>query len=111
MEASGVVGRKPSGRGPGRPKGSTKKASAAPKSRVGRPARKRSKFSMTANELIVGLVKKAGTKGVSSGDIKRRWAAAGRPGEPYNTLGELVRSKKIVKKNVKGQRGSRYSAG
>ena len=111
MGAGEAVSRGLVKRGPGRPRGSGKKVRAASKSSVGRPARKRSKFSMTANDLIVGYVKKAGAKGVSSGEIKRRWAAAGRPGEPYNTLGELVRSKKIVKKNVKGQRGSRYSAG
>ncbi|GJM23602.1 MAG: hypothetical protein DHS20C16_00170 [Phycisphaerae bacterium] len=99
-------------RGPGRPRGGAKRAGVKAKSAAGRPAKrgKKRKFRTTANELIVELVKKSGAKGISSGDIKKRWAAAGRPGEPYNTLGELVRTKKIVKKNIKGQRGSRYSA-
>ncbi|NOX59809.1 MAG: hypothetical protein GXP29_13270 [Planctomycetes bacterium] len=117
MEASGVsrprVGRPPGSgkkavakarRGPGRPPGS-KSAGAKPAGKK----RKARRFKTTANDLIMSLVKKTGAKGVSSGDIKRRWAAAGRPGEPYNTLGELVRSKKIVRKEIKGERGSRYA--
>ncbi len=107
LEAGGAVRR-----GPGRPRGGSKRTAAKAKSAAGRPARRtRKKFKTTANELIVDFVKKSGAKGVTSGDIKKRWAAAGRPGEPYNTLGELVRNKTIVKKNIKGQRGSRYSIG
>ena len=107
------AGAEPVRRGPGRPRGGAKRKMVKAKSGAGRPGRKpgkRTKFKTTANDLILGIVKKAGAKGVSSGDIKNRWAAAGRPGEPYNTLGELVRNKKIIKKNIKGQRGSRYSA-
>ncbi len=112
LETGSAARPSPGRRGPGRPRGGTKSAGLKAKSAAGRPPKsgKRKKFRTTANDLIVDYVKKAGAKGVSSGDIKKRWAAAGRPGEPYNTLGELVRSKQIVKKNIKGQRGSRYSA-
>jgi hypothetical protein len=106
LEAGGATRR-----GPGRPRGGVKHAPVKAKSAAGRPAgrTKKKKFKTTANDLIVDIVKKSGANGLTSGDIKKRWAAAGRPGEPYNTLGELVRNKKIVKKNIKGQRGSRYS--
>ncbi len=111
LEAGSPVSRGSGRRGPGRPRGGAKNAGMKAKSAAGRPAKsgKRKKFRTTANELVVDFIKKSGAKGVTSGDIKKRWAAAGRPGEPYNTLGELVRNKEIVKKNIKGQRGSRYS--
>jgi hypothetical protein len=86
----------------GRPKGSGKKKTAK--------KTKRRKFKTTANELVLATVKKAGKKGATGAEITKAWKAAKRPGDAYNTLGELTKSKKIKRQKVKGERGSRYFA-
>jgi len=91
----------------GRPKGSGKKKTA--KKKTAKKAKRR-KFKTTASELVLATVKKAGAKGVTGAQITKAWKAAKRPGDAYNTLGELTKAKKIKRTKVKGERGSRYMA-
>jgi hypothetical protein len=95
------------GRKPGRPK----KKAAAPraKKRATKKKAKRRTFKMTANELVLATIKKAGAKGATGAQITKAWKAAKRPGDAYNTLGTLVKEKKIKRAKVKGGRGSRYT--
>ena len=111
-EAFGSMGIKPPKRR-GRRRG-TKKATArkkAGKKKARKKARRRKKFKTTANELVLGVIKKAGAKGAIGAQISKAWRAAGRPGDAYNTLGELTKAKKIKRRPLKGKRGSLYVVG
>ncbi len=111
-EAFGSMGIKPPKRR-GRPRGA-KKATArkkAGKKKARKKVRRRKKFKTTANELVLGVIMKAGAKGATGAAISKAWRAAGRPGDPYNTLGELSRAKKIKRRSLKGKRGSLYVVG
>ncbi len=111
-EAFGSLGIKPPKRR-GRRRGA-KKATARKKAgrkKVAKKVRRRKKFKMTANELVLGMIKKAGTKGAKGAQISKAWRAAGRPGDAYNTLGELTKAKKIKRMPLKGKQGSLYVAG
>jgi len=79
------------------------------KKRTGKKAPK--KFKMTAHELVVATIRKAGAKGTTGAEINKAWRAAGRPGEAYNTLGELTRAKRIKRRPLKGKPGSLYTVG
>jgi len=69
-------------------------------------------FKMTAGELVMGVIRKAGAKGAPGAVIGRAWRAAGRSGDAYNTLGELAKAKKIKRRPIKGKkRGSLYVVG
>ncbi len=108
-EAFGSMGIKPPKRR-GRPRGA-KKATAskkAGKKKTRKKVRRRKKFKTTANQLVLGVIKKAGAKGAMGAQISKAWRAAGRPGDAYNTLGELSRAKKIKRTSLKGKRGSLY---
>ena len=98
----GMAAPKKRGRKPGRPK---KKAVA--KKKAAKRA-KRKKFKMTANELVVATIKKAGAKGATGAQISKAWKVAKRPGDAYNTLGILVKEKKIKRQKMKGGKGSVY---
>jgi CxxC motif-containing protein (DUF1111 family) len=101
-----VPARKRRGRKPGRTK---KKASATRgKKRATKKKAKRRTFKMTANELVLATIKKAGAKGATGAQITKAWKTAKRPGDAYNTLGALVNEKKIKRAKVKGGRGSVY---
>ncbi len=89
-------------RGPGRPrKFGTKKAG-----RRGR--RKRGVFKQTAEESIIGFVKKAGKP--TTAEINKHWTAEGRGGKADNTLTKLVQARKLKRVKDKNVRGSRYTA-
>ncbi len=90
---------------PGRPRKSAKKFG---KKKAGKRAKRRN-FKTTASELVLARVKKAGAKGATGAQITKAWKTAMRPGDAYNTLGELTKAKKIKRKKVKGERGSRYT--
>lgn len=98
FESLGMTATKPKKRKrrPGRPKKSGKRA-------------KRRKFKTTASELVLATVKRAGKKGATGAQINKAWKAAKRPGDAYNTLGQLTKAKKIKRINLKGERGSRYT--
>lgn len=69
---------------------------------------KRRKFRVTANELVLATIRKAGPKGGTGAQISKAWKAAGRTGDAYNTLGGLVKEKKIKREKIKGAKGSVY---
>jgi hypothetical protein len=83
-------------------------APAAPK--AGR-RRKRRKFAIPAHESVLQFVKAGGKGGRTSKEIGNHWKEEGRSGQPFITLGQLVKSKKLKKQNMPGVRGSRYAAG
>ena len=87
-------------RGPGRPAAAFK----APKVKLGR---KRRKYSQTANEFLIGLVK---GKALTTKEVIEAWKKAGRKGTAANALSKLVKAKKITKQKIKGVKGSKYSA-
>ena len=105
--AFGSLGFKPPKRR-GRPRG-VKKATARKK--AGKTVRRRKKFKMTANELVLAVITKAGAKGATGAEISKAWRAAGKPNDAYNTLGELTRAGKIKRRPLKGKRGSLYVVG
>ncbi len=71
-------------------------------------ATKRKKFRMTANDLVLATIKRAGAKGATGVQIGKAWKAAGRTGNAYNTLGSLVKEKKIKREKIRGAKGSVY---
>lgn len=81
---------------------------AAPAKRRGK--RRRGRFAKSAGQSLIDLVRSAGKKGVSSNELAKHWKTEGRAGQPYVALGQLVRTKKLRKENLKGQRGSQYFA-
>lgn len=89
-------------RGPGRPR----KAGAKKAGRRGR--RKRGVFAQTAEESIIGFVKKAGKP--TTADVNKHWTAEGRGGKADNTLTKLVQARKLKRVKDKNVRGSRYTA-
>lgn len=91
---------------PGRPKSAKKKVG---KKKTAKRTKRR-KFKTTANELVLTTIRKAGAKGATGAQITKAWKAAKRPGDAYNTLGLLTKTKKIKRTKVEGERGSRYTA-
>lgn len=81
-----------------------------PVRKMGRRRRKtRRRFKVSGTKSILNFVKKAGRSGASSAQISKQWKSEGRSGAPYVTLGQLVRSRKLKKKSLKGRRGSTYT--
>ena len=94
-------GRRP-GRKVGRP--AKKKVGRKPKRRTGK------RYAVSGTDSILGFVKHAGTKGATGGQIDKHWKSQGRAGSAYNILGQLVKTKKVKRHRLKGQRGSAYTA-
>ena len=69
---------------------------------------KRRKFKVTANDLVLATIKKAGAKGATGARIGKVWKSAGRTGDAYNTLGALAKEKKVKRVKIKGAKGSVY---
>jgi hypothetical protein len=95
------------GRRPGRPSGSGT-AGATPK--PGRGRRGRRKFATTGTESIIKFVKEGGKSGRTTAEINKQWKSEGRSGNAYVTIGHLVKARKLKRKNMPGERGSRYTA-
>ena len=77
----------------------------ASKKRAKRKTRK--SFRQTAEEFVVGLLKRS--KSMTTGQINSRWSQAGRGGNADNALSKLTQAKRVKRKNIKGARGSTYS--
>jgi len=110
--AFGSLGIKPPKRR-GRPRG-VKKASAgrkAGKKKIAKKVRRRKKFKISAAASVLAFVQTGGKKGVTGSQIMKHWNAEGRGAGCYNTLGDLVKAKKLKRQPIKGQRGSVYTAG
>lgn len=67
------------------------------------------KYTGTAHDLVLDVIRRK-PEGATGAEISKAWAAAGRSGEAYNTLGDLVRRKMIKRIKVKNGRGSVYQA-
>src|SRR5205085_1633430 len=109
FQQCGITGpAEPARRGPGRPrKNASTPAGAAPSTngRRGRRGR-RGRFPTSGTESLLNLVRGTGRGGVSSADITKHWKGEGRSGQPFITLGQLVKSGRLKRKGLKGQRGS-----
>ncbi len=64
---------------------------------------------MSGPQSILNFVKRAGKNGVTGAKIVRHWNAEGRAGKAYTAIGKLFKAKKLKRRAVKGERGSRYS--
>ncbi len=71
--------------------------------------RKRGIFKQTAEESILGFVKKAGKP--TTAEVNAHWQAEGRGGKADNTLTRLVQAKQLKRVKDKNVRGSRYTLG
>ncbi len=86
----------------GRPRGSRNKKS-------GKKVRARRKFKTSGSQSILDFVKRSGRKGVTGSQITKHWNSEGRGAGCYNIMGQLVKTKKIRRQPLKGQRGSSYT--
>ncbi len=107
--AFGTLGIKPPKRR-GRPRGAIKAAAQKRgKARIAKKTRRRKKFKMSGSASVLTLVARAGKNGMTGGQITKRWKAEGRGAGCYNTIGDLVKTKKLKRTPIKGQkRGSIY---
>ena len=83
----------------GRPPGRKKKA----RGKRARPG--------AMSDAIVQFAKQAGAKGVTSAELTSFLKKRGAGQNPFVTIGRLVRTKRLKRQTVKGQRGSVYVAG
>ena len=72
----------------------------------GKTKGKRGKFSQTAEQLILGLVK---GKGATTADLNKAWKAAGRAGKADVSLFKLVKAGKLRRAKLKEGKGSTYT--
>ena len=99
------------GRPPGRKPKRVGKKRVGKKRRPGKgKGRTGTRYPVSGTNSIYGFVKKAGRKGAGGGEIDKHWKSEGRAGSAYNILGQLVKAKKVMRRNLKGQRGSVYIA-
>ena len=94
--------RKRRGRPPGSGKGTAKKTTTKKR------RRKRGRFSQSGDESVVNFVKGKGT--ATSKEINQHWTKQGRAGRADNAITKLIKEKKLKRQNIKGARGSRYTA-
>ncbi len=104
-----TAGAAPAKRGPGRPAGTGAAMSENGAGGRGR-RRRRGKFGTSGTTSVLEMVKAAGKGGASSKEISEHWKSQGRSGDAYITLGQLVKTGRLKKKSVAGQRGSQYFA-
>ena len=68
--------------------------------------RKRKSYAVTAEQLVLGLVK---DRGATTAEINKAWKGAGRTGRADNTLNKMVKAGKLKREKLQGQKGSRYT--
>jgi hypothetical protein len=105
-------GRPRKARRAGRPRKASKRAT---KKRGRRPGRRKKAGSKraprgTVSDAIVQFAKKAGKKGVTSAKLTAFLEKRGAGQNPFVAIGRLVKTKRLAKRAVKGQRGSVYVA-
>ena len=69
--------------------------------------RKRGSFAMSGDESILAFIKSAGTP--TTKEVNQHWKGEGRGGSADNALTKLVKTRKLKRINIKGERGSKYS--
>ena len=77
------------------------------KKKAAKKSKTRRSYAQTADEFVLGLLK--GGKSLTTAEINGKWKQAQRAGTADNTLTKLSKAKKLNKKKVKGDRGSRYT--
>ncbi len=77
--------------------------------RVAKRRKRQTKRKVSGPQSILNFVKRAGKRGVNGAEIVKRWNAEGRAGGAYTPISKLVKAKKLKRRAVKGERGSRYS--
>ena len=87
-----------------RPAGSTMPAA----KRAARRGSQRRTFKVSGAQSIVTFVIRSGKNGVTGADIVKHWESEGRAGGAYKEIGKLVSARRLKKRPLKGQRGSRY---
>ena len=98
----------PAARRPGRPpKSASASASAPAASAAPRRRGRRSRFGTTGNESVLAFVREHGNP--TSAELTAHWNSEGRGGKVENTLGPLVRAKKLKRSPNPNGRGSRYT--
>jgi hypothetical protein len=96
----------------GRPPGK-KQVAKRRRAKAAKPARgkrKRRKFEVSGLQSVLGFVKAARVNGRTTGEIIQHWKSEGRSGDGYTTIGELVKAGSLKKEEMKGVKGSRYTA-
>jgi hypothetical protein len=106
-------GRPQKARRAGRPRRTSRRTT---KKRGRRPGRRKKAGSKRAAggavaDAIVQFAKKAGKKGVTSAELTAFLKKRGAGQNPFVAIGRLVKTKRLKKQAVKGQRGSVYVAG
>ena len=86
-----------------RKKGKKAAARKAAKKKAGRR-----KFTKTANDFILDLLK--GGKTLTTAQINGKWRQAQRSGAANNTLSTLAKAGKVKREKIEDGQGSRYSA-
>jgi hypothetical protein len=94
---------------------------AADKTQRGRPAgsknslktgindakRSRKAFAATADTVVLSFIQT--NPGCTTAQVNEHWITEGRNGKADQTLFKLVKNGRIVRKNIKGKRGSTYT--
>jgi len=83
-----------------------KGAKRGPKPKAGK--RTRGKFKTTGEQSVIAYVSK--NPGCTTKDVNKHWQKEGRAGSADNALTKLVKEKKLKRTNIKGQRGSTFTA-
>ena len=78
-----------------------------PLSDLSRRFRGRQKFSQTADELVLSMLK--AKPNLPTAEINAAWKRNGRGGTADNTLGKLVKERKLKRTPIRDGRGSSYS--
>ncbi len=99
------VGKRVAKRGKKTRRGRKKKKKVLKRSKT----RTRRKFRVSGPEAVLNFVRRAGKNGASGAEIEKHWNSRGRKAGVYNTIGKLVKEKKLKKQAVKGEKGSRYT--
>ena len=70
--------------------------------------RKRGSFAVSGDTSVLNFVKRHGKP--NAAEVNKHWQSEGRGGKADNTLSRLVKQKQLKRVEVKGERGSRYTA-
>jgi hypothetical protein len=90
------------------PNGKAVTTVAAPASRtIGKRRRGRGHFALSAEESVLAFVKRA--KNPTTAEISKHLLGEGRSNGAINALTKLVKEKRLKRKPIEGERGSRYS--
>lgn len=87
----------------GRPPAAASAKKPGPKPKSGG---KRGSFAISGDESVLEFVKKAGQP--NSAEINAHWTKEGRKGKADNSITKLVKTGKLTRVSVEGERGGRY---